>query len=61
MNVSHASVHPVEDPPPTDAINAPRVRMKDFQGTPRHHRRALASLLSVSVCSNCSLCHGHHQ
>ncbi|XP_034688700.1 CASP-like protein 5A2 [Vitis riparia] len=34
MNVSHASVHPVEDPPPTDAINAPRVRMKDFQGTP---------------------------
>ncbi|KDP44044.1 hypothetical protein JCGZ_05511 [Jatropha curcas] len=38
MNVSHASVHPVEDPPSTDGgnnnNNAPRVRMKDVQGMP---------------------------
>ncbi|KAJ4843177.1 hypothetical protein Tsubulata_044836 [Turnera subulata] len=50
MNVSHASVHPVEDPPTTDGgggnnnnnhnnnnnnhNNAPRVRMKDIQGMP---------------------------
>ncbi|XP_031247270.1 CASP-like protein 5A2 [Pistacia vera] len=34
MNVSHASVHPVEDPPTTDGGNAPRVRMKDIQGMP---------------------------
>ncbi|XP_065867110.1 CASP-like protein 5A2 [Euphorbia lathyris] len=38
MNVSHASVHPVEDPPTTDGGNnnniAPRVRMKDMQGMP---------------------------
>ncbi|XP_044473288.1 CASP-like protein 5A2 [Mangifera indica] len=37
MNVSHASVHPVEDLPTTDGGNAPTVRMKDIQcmpGTP---------------------------
>lgn len=34
MNVSHASVHPVEDPPTTEGGNAPRVRMKDIQGMP---------------------------
>lgn len=42
MNVSHASVHPVEDPPTTDGgggggggnIEVPRVRMKDIQGMP---------------------------
>ncbi|EEF32452.1 CASP-like protein 5A2 [Ricinus communis] len=38
MNVSHASVHPVEDPPTTDGginnNNVPRVRMKDIQGMP---------------------------
>lgn len=34
MNVSHASVHPVEDAPTTDGANAPRVRMKDVQGMP---------------------------
>ncbi|KAL5764058.1 hypothetical protein ACOSP7_016403 [Xanthoceras sorbifolium] len=34
MNVSHASVHPVEDPPITDGGNPPRVRMKDIQGMP---------------------------
>ncbi|GFZ13134.1 CASP-like protein 5A2 [Actinidia eriantha] len=35
MNVSHASVHPVEAPPPTtEGENAPRVRMKDIQGLP---------------------------
>ncbi|CAI0453007.1 unnamed protein product [Linum tenue] len=40
MSVSHASVHPVEDPPTTDGgnnnnNNAPaRVRMKDLQGMP---------------------------
>lgn len=30
--MSHATVHPVEDPPTTDAVNPPRVRMKDIQG-----------------------------
>lgn len=39
MNVSHASVHPVEEVPTTDGgadqnVNAPRVRMKDVQGMP---------------------------
>ncbi|KAK2643355.1 hypothetical protein Ddye_025118 [Dipteronia dyeriana] len=35
MNVSHPSVHPVEDPPTTDGGNhPPRVRMKDIQGMP---------------------------
>ena len=35
MNVSHASVHPVEAPPPTtEGENVPRVRMKDIQGLP---------------------------
>ncbi|OMO67454.1 hypothetical protein CCACVL1_20517 [Corchorus capsularis] len=43
MNVSHASVHPVDDPPTTDGgggggagnnIEVPRVRMKDVQGMP---------------------------
>ncbi|KAJ9178116.1 hypothetical protein P3X46_010027 [Hevea brasiliensis] len=38
MNVSHASVHPVEDPPTTGGgnnnNNAPIVRMKDIQGMP---------------------------
>uniref|UniRef100_A0A2P2LNK0 CASP-like protein n=1 Tax=Rhizophora mucronata TaxID=61149 RepID=A0A2P2LNK0_RHIMU len=40
MSVSHASVHPVEDPPSTEAAgnnqnnNAPRVRMKEIQGMP---------------------------
>ncbi|XP_050214593.1 CASP-like protein 5A2 [Mercurialis annua] len=37
MNVSHASVHPVEEPPTTDGNNnnnVPRVRMKDIQGMP---------------------------
>lgn len=40
MNVSHASIHPVEDLPATDGdgggnINiVPRVRMKDIQGMP---------------------------
>ncbi|XP_010542592.1 PREDICTED: CASP-like protein 5A2 [Tarenaya hassleriana] len=34
MNVSHASVHPVEDPPATEADNAPRVRMDNIQGMP---------------------------
>ncbi|KAA8539314.1 hypothetical protein F0562_026006 [Nyssa sinensis] len=33
--MSHPSVHPLEDPPLTDAANnAPRVRMKDIQGMP---------------------------
>ena len=32
MNVSHASVHPVEDAPTAEGGNAPRVRMKDLQG-----------------------------
>lgn len=32
--MSHASVHPVEDPPTTEGGNAPRVRMKDIQGMP---------------------------
>lgn len=40
MNVSHASVHPVEDAPSTEGANggaaaaAPRVRMTDVQGMP---------------------------
>ncbi|KAJ8751572.1 hypothetical protein K2173_016817 [Erythroxylum novogranatense] len=39
MSVSHASVHPVEDPPTTDGgnnnnNNPPRLRMKDIQGMP---------------------------
>ena len=39
MNVSHASVHPVEEAPTTEGggdqnVNAPRVRMKDVQGMP---------------------------
>ncbi|XP_020214108.1 CASP-like protein 5A2 [Cajanus cajan] len=40
MNVSHASVHPVEEVPTTEGggadqnVNAPRVRMKDIQGMP---------------------------
>ncbi|KAF5727454.1 CASP-like protein [Tripterygium wilfordii] len=40
MNVSHASIHPVEDPPTTDGggvgggNNPPRIRMKDLQGMP---------------------------
>ncbi|XP_022152945.1 CASP-like protein 5A2 [Momordica charantia] len=35
MNVSHATVHPVEDPPTTDgADDAPRLRMKDMEGMP---------------------------
>ncbi|MBA0708038.1 hypothetical protein Golax_020032 [Gossypium laxum] len=40
MNVSHASVHPVEDPPTTDGAGGgnnnevPGVRMKDVQGMP---------------------------
>ncbi|KAJ7981004.1 CASP-like protein [Quillaja saponaria] len=35
MSVSHASVHPVEDPPTTDgANNPPRARMKEIQGMP---------------------------
>ncbi|CAK9311999.1 unnamed protein product [Citrullus colocynthis] len=34
MNVSHATVHPVEDPPNTDGANAPMVRMKDMEGMP---------------------------
>lgn len=36
MSVSHASVHPVEIVPVTEgeAVNAPRVRMKDIQGMP---------------------------
>lgn len=38
MNVSHATVHPVEDLPTTDGEggggDAPRVRMKDLQGMP---------------------------
>lgn len=34
MNVSHTSVHPVEDPPTTEGANALRVRMKDLQGMP---------------------------
>ncbi|KAH7542636.1 hypothetical protein FEM48_Zijuj02G0095200 [Ziziphus jujuba var. spinosa] len=34
MNVSHASVHPVEDAPTTEGGNAPRARMKDMQGMP---------------------------
>lgn len=36
MSVSHASIHPVEDPTTTDGgnNNAPRVRMKDIQGMP---------------------------
>ena len=44
MSVSHASVHPVEDPPTTDGgggggggggnNEVPRVRMKDIQGMP---------------------------
>ena len=39
MSVSHASVHPVEDPSTTDGggggnNEVPRVRMKDIQGMP---------------------------
>ncbi|KAG2670401.1 hypothetical protein I3760_14G084100 [Carya illinoinensis] len=36
MNVSHATVHPVEDLPTTDGGggNPPRVRMKDYSGMP---------------------------
>lgn len=35
MNVSHASVHPVEDPPATEVgDNPPRVRMDDIEGMP---------------------------
>ncbi|GAU12933.1 hypothetical protein TSUD_97440 [Trifolium subterraneum] len=44
MNVSHASVHPVEEVPTTDGavpvlgqqqnLNVPMVRMKDIQGMP---------------------------
>lgn len=36
MSVSHASVHPVEDPPPpaTEVLNPPRVRMDDIEGMP---------------------------
>ncbi|KAB2614766.1 CASP-like protein [Pyrus ussuriensis x Pyrus communis] len=36
MNVSHGSVHPVEDVPTTDGAgpNPPRVRMKDLPGMP---------------------------
>ncbi|KAI4382322.1 hypothetical protein MLD38_008300 [Melastoma candidum] len=34
MNISHASVHPVEDPSTAEAPNAPGLRMKDFQGMP---------------------------
>ncbi|KAG2308460.1 hypothetical protein Bca52824_028208 [Brassica carinata] len=38
MNVSHASVHPVEDPPPATATQVenhpPRVRMDDIEGMP---------------------------
>ncbi|XP_022937859.1 CASP-like protein 5A2 [Cucurbita pepo subsp. pepo] len=34
MSVSHATVHPVEDPPTTDGEDAPRVRMKDMEGMP---------------------------
>ncbi|KAM7278714.1 hypothetical protein ACFE04_005848 [Oxalis oulophora] len=35
MSVSHASVHPVEDPPTTEGPNnPPRARMKDVQGMP---------------------------
>lgn len=32
--MSHASVHPVEDPPTTDGGDPTRVRMKDIQGMP---------------------------
>lgn len=34
MDVSHASVHPVEDPPTGEGANAPSVRTKDLQGMP---------------------------
>jgi len=42
MNVSHASIHPVEEVPTTDGgvavaeqnVNVPMVRMKDIQGMP---------------------------
>lgn len=37
MNVSHGSVHPVEDVPTTEGAagpNPPRVRMKDLPGMP---------------------------
>ncbi|KAF5744713.1 hypothetical protein HS088_TW07G00292 [Tripterygium wilfordii] len=41
MNVSHSSIHPVEDPPTTDGggggNNPPRIRMKDLQGMPGTH------------------------
>lgn len=35
MNVSHVSVHPVEDAPTTEEGNTLRVRMKNLQGMPR--------------------------
>lgn len=34
MDVSHSSIHPVEDPPTGEGANAPRARMKDIQGMP---------------------------
>ncbi|KAK4758233.1 hypothetical protein SAY87_019534 [Trapa incisa] len=34
MDLSNASVHPVEDPPTGEGAHAPRVRMKDIQGMP---------------------------
>lgn len=34
MSVSHASVHPVQDPPTVGGANAPRARTKDMEGMP---------------------------
>ncbi|KAL4279096.1 hypothetical protein GQ457_03G043860 [Hibiscus cannabinus] len=52
MNVSHASVHPVEDLPTTDGgggdpnnNEVPRVRMKDIQGMP-----GTAGGLALRIC-----------
>lgn len=34
MNVSHATVHPVEDPPTGQGAELPMARMKDIEGMP---------------------------
>ena len=54
MNVSHATVHPVEDPPTTDGANAPMVRMKDMEGMPGT-RGGLALRFSQFLCAAAAL------
>ncbi|TYI90866.1 hypothetical protein E1A91_D03G152700v1 [Gossypium mustelinum] len=59
MNVSHASVHPVEDPPTTNGTGGgnnnevPGVRMKDVQGMP-----GTLDHINSHIC--CSLCFCRH-